>query len=200
MLQFVSSLLLLSPIGVFPAQHGVHQTVPQCRDVVLRAAYLAEAKPGEGAGFQVEIANNRATPIGVAEPVPLSVHWYAFSRGRWLWRSSSGSGGALVNAYSLAGPVFAVPFTRQTISVRTIAPHESYRWIAFAGEQPELRYRPGCQHCSYQGESNFRAVLAYAYLPSASTTVPNLLDCGLRSNPIAMPPLAASQDTHNSGR
>ncbi len=177
-----------------------HTSLPQCRDVTLHAAYLAEAKLGDGAGFLVEISNDRAVPIVLPDPVPLSIHWYAFSGGRWLWRSSSGAGGALVNADREGGPVFAMQLPERELRIQTIATRSKYSWTALARTSPALRYRPGCEHCGYTGDNTFRAVLAYAILPSDAASATGLLQCGLRSKPVIMPPLPADDKPHNSGR
>lgn len=175
--------------------------IPQCRDVTLTASYLAEEKPGQGAGFLLRIDNHRDTPIAVADPTPLSVHWYALSGGRWLWRASSGAGGSLLNAFAPRGPVFAYhpPATEQAeTGTRTIPAHDAYSWTAFTRDHPELRYRPGCEHCTYAGEETFQAVLAYAYMPPRVAGDTPMLGCGLRSTPVVMPPLASAQEPHNS--
>ena len=196
------ALVSLSPLHAAGLPRASHppQTVPQCSSVTLRASYLAEEKPGSGAGFLLEIRNGENTPIAVVDPVPLSVHWYAASGGRWLWRASSGSGGSLVNALRENGPVFADqrPADAPAPVTRTIPPHAAYSWTVFSGDSPVLRYRPGCEHCKYPGEEQFRAVLAYAYLPEEGEHGSKLLRCGLRSEPVVMPPLPDSQKAHNS--
>jgi hypothetical protein len=180
--------------------HQGYPVVPQCRDVVLTAAYLAEEKPGSGPGFYLQIENRRNEPISIAKPAPLSVHWYARSGGHWLWRASSGEGGSLVNALREKGQVFAEKASANNAGtdVRTIAPHSTYSWSVFTGQFPDLRYRPGCQHCAYVGEEHYQAVLAYAYLPAAGASARPLLRCGLRSQPVVMPPLTDSLARHNS--
>ncbi len=176
--------------------------VPQCGQVTLHAAYLAEQRAGTGSGFFLELLNESHAPISIPEPVPLSVHWYAASSGHWLWRSSTGAGGALVDALRERGPLFST----STLSVvgitpvwHTVQPDEHYTWDAFAGTDPSMRYHPGCEHCNYPGETQYRAVVAYAYLPETGPSVPvTVLRCGLRSNPVIMPPLPDSQKAHNS--
>ena len=191
-------------MGLLPAAaqsgHRGSPVVPQCRDVVLTASYLAEEKLGSGPGFYLQIENKRSQPIGIVDPTPLSVHWYARSGGRWLWRASSGEGGSLVNAFREKGPLFAerAPENTAPPKVHTIAPHSTYSWSVFTGEAPALRYRPGCQHCTYRGEEQYQAVLAYAYLPAYEASGSPLLRCGLRSDPVVMPPLADSSTIHNS--
>ena len=199
------ALLLLCFLGnLLPSEaesrHRGYPVVPQCRDVVLTAAYLAEEKPGSGPGFYLQIENRRNEPISIVDPTPLSVHWYARSGGRWLWRASSGEGGSLVNALSEKGPLFAerANASAEQPGVRTIAPHSTYSWSVFSGQTPALRYRPGCQHCTYQGEEQYQAVLAYAYLPTVAASSSPLMRCGLRSEPVVMPPLADSPAIHNS--
>ena len=187
------------PVGS-RASSPTSPTLPQCRDVELRAAYLAEEKPGQGPGFYLQIENRRAVQINIADPAPLSIHWYARSGGRWLWRASSGDGGSLVNAFRESGPVFAAKGSLRGLELqtRTIAAHATYSWSVFTAQMPALRYRPGCQHCTYQGEEQYQAVLAYAYLPSGSDASTPFLHCGLRSKPVVMPPLADSPAIHNS--
>ncbi len=179
---------------------GRAQSVPQCSGVSLQASYLAEEKPGGGPGFLLEVRNRGNAPIAIVDPVPLSVHWYAASGGHWLWRASSGSGGSLVNALRESGPLFAEqqPANSPELATRTISPHGSYRWTVFSGDMAALRYRPGCEHCNYGGERQFRAVLAYAYLAASTDHTPGLLRCGLRSAPVVMPPLPDLQKPNNS--
>ncbi len=172
----------------------------QCSDVTLHAAYLAEERRGQGSGFFLQIQNKRNRVIAVPDPVPLSVHWYAAKAGQWLWRSSSGSGGSLVNARRERGPLFAARAPRQAAEpvLRTIAAGSTYSWTIFSSQAPALQYHPGCERCNYQGEEQFRAVLAYAYLPASDQEASSLLNCGLRSNPVVMPPLTDPKKPHNS--
>lgn len=171
-------------------------TVPQCTAVTLKAAYLAEVSPGSGPGFLLKILNNSKAPIALVDPAPLSIHWYTQTSAGWAWRASSGSGGTLVNALHPKGPLFAQSFlpnaSKQT---RTLAPGESYTWTVRIQDGSSLAYHPGCQHCTYQGEQQYRAILAYAVHPPSGTA---LLPCGLRSNSVAMPPLPDFPGTHNS--
>jgi len=182
-----------------PFKSGV-ETVAQCKNVTLHAAYLAEEVAGQGPGFLVEIRNEGPAPIGVADPVPLSVDWYAATGTRWLWRASSGSGGSLVNASNARGPVFVSrgPIAYHAKEMRIVPAHAAHTWAVFSGTAPTLRYWPRCQHCNYQGEEKYRAVLAYAYHPDTKDPASPLLQCGLRSNPVIMPPLAEQQRLHNS--
>jgi hypothetical protein len=186
--------------GVSLASSRDYPTVPQCRDVTLTAAYLAEEKPGQGPGFYLQLKNLRGTPLAIVDPAPLSIHWYARSGARWLWRASSGEGGSLVNAFRENGQVFAEKgaATGPQPTTRIIAPHTTYSWSVFTAQMPALRYRPGCQHCTYHGEDQYQAVLAYAYLPSRDDSAIPFLRCGLRSDPVVMPPLADSLAIHNS--
>jgi hypothetical protein len=204
----LAGLLGLTPGLVYAAAPAslAMITMPQCSDVHLRASYLVEERPGGGPGFLLAIENDRTAGIAIPDPPPLSVHWYAQTGQRWLWRASSGAGGSLVNALREKGPLFADPGAPSAAPPvrREIAGHSSYTWTVFAGANPVLRYRPGCQHCTYQGEEQFHAVVAYAYQPSEkavaepNSTAARLLDCGLRSNPVVMPPLPATLDPHNS--
>ncbi|RRA47738.1 hypothetical protein D1Y84_04935 [Acidipila sp. EB88] len=166
-------------------------TVAQCRDVSLHAAYLAEEKAGEGAGFLLSIRNDRASAIEVADPMPLGVDWYAGNGSSWQWRASSGYGGSLLNALDPKGRMF-VYSSATGVSYRTIAPHAEYSWPVFSKSSPNVLYRPGCQHCGYQGEEQFRAVLSYAFTVGAAAHPPDLLNCGLRSGPVVMPRLMNS--------
>ena len=179
------------------------RSVPQCPHVTLTADYLAQEQAGQGSGFLLQINNNEAAAIAIPDPLPLSVHWYAEHAGHWLWRASGGSGGSLVNALHEHGPLFAAIQAPGTIpfATRVIQPHASYSWTVFTGQTPALQFRPGCEHCTYQGEDQFRAVLAYAFIPaarSASSGQIPLLPCGLRSAPVVMPPLSSSGNAHNS--
>ena len=200
-----TSTLLLCILSSFSSSasgrlHNVSD-VSQCIDVHLQAAYLAEEEPGGGSGFLLKIQNERDQAVAVPAPTPVSVHWYAQSGGRWLWRASSGSGGSLANALQERGPLLAGPGSPgvQSQTLRTIPAHSSEEWAVFAADDPALRYRPGCEHCTYQGEEQFRAVIAYAYRPSVWHAETALLRCGLRSNPVIMPPLPQSlAGAHNS--
>jgi hypothetical protein len=192
------TLLALLALSVSPAKAAsvaAHATsVTQCRDVHLHAAYLAEEKPGQGPGFYVTIENARKAPIAVADPTPLSVHWYAKVGTHWLWRASSGSGGTLVNAFQQHGPLFAETLLGGATAAhpRIVPAGSQYSWAVFSGLTPALSYRPGCQHCTYGNETQYQAVIAYAVLPSGGTAAdPALLHCGLRSNPVVMPALVS---------
>ncbi len=169
-------------------------TVPQCsrRAVEFKANYLAEAKPGQGPGFLFEIRNKTARPITLVAPVPSSAHWYAEVGNLWLWRSSAGRGGALVNAENVHGPVFVFqpkhPSGADPKTI-TIPPHGTREWTEWMRDDPAIAYAPSCAHCNYPGERNYRAVFAYAWLPAPGEKISHLLTCGLRSNPVDMPPL-----------
>lgn len=105
-----------------------------------------------------------------------------------------------MNALRESGPLFAdqAPTGAPAPSVHTIGPHSTYNWSVFTRDSPVLRYRPGCQHCTYKGEEQFQAVLAYAYLPSVDEAGSTMLRCGLRSKPVVMPPLQDSLAYRNS--
>ena len=171
------------------------RALPQCHAVTLHASYLAQVTAQAGAGFLIELHNATPTPFLISLPVALSVHWYAQSGGKWVWRASSGvGGGALVDALRGAGPVFAAaePTSLVPLEVRLIAPGETYTWLASFQQSPTLRYMPGCEHCNYPREGRYRAVLGYALLPSAYEQETPWLSCGLRSNPVDMPPVSES--------
>lgn len=162
-----------------------------CKGVKLTASYLAEAAPGAGPGFLFRLENQTGKTIRLVKPVPSSAHWYARVGDRWLWRASAGRGGALVNALLPAGPMFAwrpaAPSADpQYIAVPAKGAHE---WIESMRDDPAIDYRPRCAHCNYPGESEYRAVFAYAVLPDENAA-PDLLRCGLRSDPVPMPPKA----------
>lgn len=196
----IPSLLLsnlLNQLSAAPAALEKLPTVAQCKDVSLHASYLAEEISGQGAGFLLTIQNNTSHPIEVADPISLSIHWYAFSNRRWLWRASSGSGGSLVNALHERGPLFAaqVPIEAHL----SIPEHGAYTWTTFNAQNPTLSYRPGCEHCNYKQEEQYRVVLAYALLPTVvSSPASTFLPCGLRSQPVVMPPLSNSTRSRNS--
>ena len=50
--------------------------------------------------------------------------------------------------------------------------------------------------CNYPGEREYQAVFAYAYLPGPGEHAPDLLQCGLRSDPVPMPPAAVHEGSH----
>ncbi len=190
-------LAFLPSLSAAPLALKKWSTVPQCKEVSLHASYLAEEVPAQGPGFLLTIRNNTNQSIEVANPIPLSVHWYAFTSGRWLWRASSGSGGTLVDALHESGPLFAVQAPAG--AMLSISPHEAYTWTAFNAQAPTLAYRPGCEHCGYSHEEQYQAVLAYALSPfKGSGQVSTLLPCGLRSQPVVMPPLPNSAVPRNS--
>ncbi len=205
---FAGSICLLRVTACFasaPVVSPTAPTLPQCARVSLQAEYLAEEHPAQGTGFLLTVRNDSDEAIAIADPTPLSVDWYAEVHGRWLWRASSGSGGSLVNALRPLGPLFAyqAPAGVRPPAARLIQAHASYEWTAFARQAPTLRFRPGCEHCQNPGEDHFRAVLSYAYLPRADGAPTGsvlglpafdsaLLRCGLRSQPVVMPPLADS--------
>ena len=166
--------------------------VPQCVGVTLNAAYLAQVTPGEGPGFLLLIQNDTDRLIKIARPFPSSAHWYAqATTGHWLWRSSSGSGGALANALSEHGPLVVYPNTggSGTTGYLAVAPHAQLEAAESMRSNPVLRFRPGCERCKNPQDERYRAVLAYAYLPRPGQVEPGLLTCGLRSGPVVMPPL-----------
>lgn len=196
------SLLFSAVSNAAPRSRQV-EAVPQCTGVTLSAAYLAQVTPTEGPGFLLIISNNTDQPIKLAKPFPTSAHWYAQAgQGKWLWRASTGSGGALVNALAERGPLLAyappatfataLPTAAQPSNAKPteylIVPAKSKLEVAESmRSSPILRFRPGCERCKNPGDERYRAVLAYAYLPGPQEQ--GLLPCGLRSGPIVMPPL-----------
>jgi hypothetical protein len=164
--------------------------VAPCAGITLSANYLAEIGPLHGPGFQFRIENHTASEIRLEQPVPSSTHWYARVGGRWYWRASAGSGGALVNALSEHGLMFAYrpPAPPDHPSYLVVAAHGAQEWSEPMLENPTIAYRPSCAHCNYPGESEYQAVFAYAYLPAPREDAHGLLRCGLRSQPVPMPP------------
>jgi hypothetical protein len=164
------------------------RSVPICSGVSLSANYLALAGPDQGPGFRFVLVNRTGREIKLAEPVPSSSHWYARTKGRWLWRASNGAGGSLVDAGNEHGRVvvYAAPAGAET-KLLTLPPHQSREWIESQQENPVLEYKPGCPICSYPGEREYQVVFAYAYLAVGSQPA-GLLSCGLRSAPVPMPP------------
>lgn len=126
------------------------------------------------------------------KPVPSSAHWYALVGNRWLWRASAGSGGALVDAERPHGPMFAFrpPASSAPSDSLTVPAHGQQQWTESMSDDPAIAYKPSCAMCTYTGESEYQAVFAYASLPPAEENAPDLLHCGLRSNPVPMPPIA----------
>jgi len=175
--------------------------VSQCAGVTLRASYIADVGANAGPGFAFHIENKTAKDVRLAEPVPSSAHWYARVGLRWLWRASAGRGGALVNALSEKGPMFAYQPAAPPDHTEylTVSAHSSHDWTEPMRDDPAIDYRPSCARCNYPGETEYQAVFAYAYLPNSQEHVPDLLRCGLRSTPVPMPPVAlhaASLETH----
>lgn len=173
--------------------------VAQCKGVTLDGAYLAEENPGQGPGFLVTLRNLTDSPVTIVDPPPLSVHWYAEVKGRWLWRASSGSGGSFVNALHESGPLFAQQLPSAPVRTRSIPAAGVYSWAVFSGSNTDLAYDPGCERCSYSGEARYRAVLAYAVLSPANDQGKLLLRCGLRSNPIVMPDFQSAHKAEHQG-
>ncbi|MFZ0631295.1 MAG: hypothetical protein WA399_04720 [Acidobacteriaceae bacterium] len=167
-------------------------TVVPCRGVHLTASYLAEVGTGAGPGFLFRIENQTKKEIRLEKPVPSSAHWYARVGDRWLWRASAGRGGALVNALVPTGPMFAWRSSSPPADPEylTVPAKGSQQWVEAMRDHPAIAYRPSCARCNYPGESDYEAVFAYAYLPGAEEHAPELLRCGLRSDPVPMPPKA----------
>ncbi|MGB6130889.1 MAG: hypothetical protein WBG54_03850 [Acidobacteriaceae bacterium] len=193
-------LSLLLTMGVGSVSAGVKHrtrtsTVMPCPGVTLTASYLAEATPGAGPGFLFRIDNRTAHAIRLERPVPSSAHWYAEVGNRWLWRSSAGRGGALVDAERPKGAMFAYrpATTPRDPQYLTVPAHGSQQWAEAMGEHPAIAYDPSCPMCNYPGESQYQAVFAYAYLPGAGEDEADLLRCGLRSAPVPMPPHPAGK-------
>jgi hypothetical protein len=168
--------------------------VSPCAGIALSASYLAEAAPGQGPGFQFRIDNHTAHEIRLEQPVPSSTHWYARVGDRWYWRASAGSGGALVNALSEHGPMFAFHLAAPAghPNYLIVPARGSEQWTEPMLNNPTIAYQPSCAHCNYPGESQYRAIFAYAYLPAPEEDAPELLRCGLRSEPVPMPPHAVA--------
>lgn len=178
--------------------------VMPCAGVTLEASYLADVGGGTsgpaagpdggsdaGPGFLFRIENHTAKEIRLEEPVPSSAHWYARVGDRWLWRASAGTGGALVNALEEKGPMFAYRPAEAPADPEylTVPAHGAKEWTEAMRNDAAIRYRPSCAECNYPGESDYRAVFAYAYLPNAEEPArKDLLGCGLRSAPVPMPP------------
>ena len=180
-----------------PGRSGT-AVVAQCARVHLSAAYLAQVAPSHGPGFLLTVSNDTDAAIKVAKPFPTSAHFYAQVDGsRWLWRASSGSGGALVDALHEQGPLFAyqapaaagATAAAKPVEYVTVPAHDHVEWAEAMDDNPALRFRPGCQRCSNPGDERYQAVLAYAYLAPAGEDVEGLLACGLRSGPVVLPPL-----------
>jgi hypothetical protein len=72
----------------------------------------------------------------------------------------------------------------------TVPAKGSEEWVEAMRDDPAIAYRPRCAHCNYPGESQYQAVFAYAYLPGPDEQAAKLLPCGLRSDPVPMPPKA----------
>ena len=195
----LARLLLLLAIQTVTLAHGARHSaqaiVAPCSGITLSASYLADVAPAHGPGFLFRIENHTAHPIRLAQPVPSSAHWYARVGKRWLWRSSAGRGGALVDALRERGPMFAyrpnaAPADPQYLVVPA---HDARQWTEPMLHNDAIAYRPSCPMCNYPGEDDYEAIFAYAYLPDDAEHVPNLLHCGLRSAPVPMPPHSAAE-------
>lgn len=186
------ALLLLPPMAAQAETREWVATVPQCSSrIKLTASYLAPINGTSGPGFYFEIQNQTDRPITLVAPIPSSAHWYAHVGRRWLWRASAGSSGSLVNALSPRGPLFVYRkyvTNNKLPEMMTIPANGMHKWIDWSGADPAIAYRPSCSHCNYPGEHEFRAIFAYAWLPAPGVSIPGLLTCGLRSNPVIMPP------------
>jgi hypothetical protein len=186
---FTLAALTAAPLQAGGTRHpGPY--VSQCAGITLSASYLSEATPGLGPGFQFRIDNHTAHAIRLEQPVPSSAHWFALVGDHWYWRASAGTGGALVNALSEHGLMFAYqPLTPPDHPEYLVVPaHGSEQWTESMLDNPAIAYRPSCAHCNYPGESQYQAVFAYAYLPAGEEHAAGLLHCGLRSQPVPMPP------------
>jgi hypothetical protein len=190
---FVMTMLAI-PAGNSAMRHP-GPSVPLCSHITLSASYLAQSEPGKGPGFLFVIKNDTNKDIRLADPVPSSAHWYAHVGSKWLWRASSGSGGSLVDAYNEKGEVFAYQPKELPAhaAYMTIPAHGSHEWTQSMHDHPAIAYRPSCAICNNPGESEYRAVFAYAYVPHPQEDANGLLTCGLRSAPVVMPPLPASK-------
>jgi hypothetical protein len=186
--------IYFSPARTTAAIHHPGPYVPLCsRQIVFTASYLAYLHSGDGPGYLFRIENHTAKLIRLAEPVPSSAHWYARVGNKWLWRASSGSGGSYVDAINEHGPVFAYQPKTPPSDPKyiTVPAHGSYEWTAGERENQALAYQPRCQRCNYPGESEYKAVFAYAYLPPSGgqhKEDKDLLPCGLRTKLVDMPP------------
>lgn len=197
----VTTLLLPLACAGLPARAGAPPRpgpyVMPCTGIVLTASYLADVS-GQGPGFLFSIENHTPKAIRLENPVPSSAHWYAQVGNRWMWRASAGRGGALVNAENPRGLMFAYrpsapPADPQYL---TVPAHQSTRWAEAMSDHPSIAYQPSCPMCRYTGEMVYQAVFAYAYLPAPGEPKSNLLRCGLRSDPVPMPPHAAAPSGH----
>lgn len=187
------ALLVLCAAG--KSEPPAKSRVQPCTSITLSASYLAEAAPGEGPGFLFHIENRTAHPIRLAEPVPSSAHWYARVGNHWMWRASAGRGGALVDALRAHGPMFAFrsPKSSENQQYLVVPAHGSRQWTEPMLHNDAIAYRPSCPLCNYPGEQDYQAVFAYAWLPGDGQHVPDLLECGLRSAPVPMPPHSSAQ-------
>jgi len=191
-----AALPVLSALSISTGSATTHHPgpyMPLCSHITLTASYLVEAEPGKGPGFVFVIKNDTNKEIRLAEPVPSSAHWYAHVGQKWLWRASSGSGGAFVDAYNEKGQVFAYQPKQppQNPEYMTVPAHATHEWTETVRDHPSIAYRPSCAICNYPGEREYRAVFAYAYVPHPEEHAESLLPCGLRSEPVVMPPLTA---------
>ena len=163
------------------------RSVPVCSGVSLSANYLTAVTAGQTPGFRFTLVNNTADDIRLAEPIPSSSHWYARVGDRWLWRASSGAGGSFLDAGNERGQLIAFAPQREKAGFLVLPAHQSKQWVESQVENPVLEYKPSCKLCSHPGEHEYEVVFAYAYRASEGQPA-DLLSCGLRSNPVPMPP------------
>jgi hypothetical protein len=185
----LASFFLGMPLVSSSASVGGVRSVPLCSGITLAASYLAAVGSDQSPGFRFTLQNNTGHEIRLVEPVPSSSHWYARSKGRWLWRASNGAGGSLLDAGNERGRVMVYPAPTEQAAKKflIVSPHRSKEWIDSPQGNPVLEYKPGCTLCSYPGESEYQVVFAYAYVNSGAQAE-GLLPCGLRSVPVPMPP------------
>jgi hypothetical protein len=168
---------------------GASRSVPVCSGVTLSASYLTAVAADQAPGFRFTLVNDTGRDIRLAEPVPSSSHWYARVGNRWLWRASSGAGGSFLDAGNERGQLIAFAPQREKAAGRflILPAHQSKQWVESQVENPVLEYKPGCKLCSYPGEHEYQVVFGYAYRTGEGQPA-DLLSCGLRSNPVPMPP------------
>lgn len=186
-------VLFLAPGGAssLHSSRTAAHIVPLCRGIDFSASYLAQAGAGQGPAFEFRLTNRTAAAIRLREPVPSSSHWFAWSGQRWMWRASAGAGGSLADAFNEGSGLLVYPglALRDPPRYLTIGARQSRQWTESQQESAVLEYKPGCSLCSYPGEREYRVIFAYAYLPGSKDTGDgNLLSCGLRSNPVPLPP------------
>ena len=70
----------------------------------------------------------------------------------------------------------------------TVAPRASHEWDETLHENSVLLFKPSCERCNHPDDRLYRVVFGYAYLPLDAEAKQDVINCGLRSNFVDVPP------------